>query len=74
VAWLVLFEPYLADLGGALGVATAAAVGLGIWALTVVAADLLRRGDLPGPAEALLRRLTYRSHRPASPPERSAGR
>jgi uncharacterized protein len=63
VAWLVLLEPYLADLGGALGVAAAAAVGLGVWLVTVVAADLLRRADRPGPAEALLRRLVYRPQR-----------
>jgi uncharacterized protein len=59
VAWLLLFEPYLADLGGELGVAAAAGVGLGVWAVTVLAADLLHRRGLPGPAEALLRRLTY---------------
>jgi uncharacterized protein len=60
VAWLLLLEPYTADLGGALGVAAAAAVGLGVWLVTVVAADLLRRAGRPGPAEALLRRLVYR--------------
>jgi uncharacterized membrane protein YeiB len=60
VAWLLLLEPYTADLGGALGVAAAAAVGLGVWLVTVVAADLLRRAGRPGPAEALLRRLAYR--------------
>jgi uncharacterized membrane protein YeiB len=61
VAWFLLIEPYTADLAGAVGVAAAAAVGLGIWLVTVVAADLLRRADRPGPAEALLRRLVYRS-------------
>jgi uncharacterized protein len=60
VAWLVLLEPYLLDLGGAVGVAAAAAAGLGVWLVTVVAADLLRRAGRPGPAEALLRRLAYR--------------
>jgi uncharacterized protein len=61
IAWLLLLEPYLADLGGAIGVAAAASVGLGVWLVTVVAADLLRRAGRPGPAEALLRRLVYRS-------------
>ncbi|TQM42713.1 DUF418 domain-containing protein [Pseudonocardia cypriaca] len=61
VAWLLLLEPYLADLSGTMGVAAAAAVGLGVWLVTVVAADLLRRTDRPGPAEALLRRLAYRT-------------
>jgi uncharacterized membrane protein YeiB len=60
VAWLLLLEPYLADLGGDLGPAEAAAVGIGVWLLTVVVAELLRRAGRPGPFEALLRRLTYR--------------
>jgi uncharacterized protein len=64
VAWFLLLEPYLADLTGALGIAAAAAVGLGIWLVTVLAAELARRAGRPGPAEALLRRLAYRS--PAS--------
>jgi uncharacterized membrane protein YeiB len=57
VAWFVLFEPYLAGLAGAMGVAAAAVVGLGVWLLTVVAAGLMGHAGLPGPAEALLRRL-----------------
>jgi uncharacterized protein len=61
VAWLLLLEPYLAGLGGAMGVAGAAVVGLGIWLVTVVIADLLRRAGRPGPAETLLRRLAYRT-------------
>jgi uncharacterized protein len=43
-----------------MGVTAAAAVGLGIWLITVLVADLLRRAGRPGPAEALLRRLVYR--------------
>ena len=61
VAWLVLFEPYLADLGGTVGVTGAAAVGLVVWLVTVVAADLMRRAGRPGPAETMLRRLAYRT-------------
>jgi uncharacterized membrane protein YeiB len=61
LAWLLLLEPYLADLGGRIGVAAAAAVGLGVWLVTVVAADLLRRAGRPGPFEALLRHLVYRA-------------
>jgi uncharacterized protein len=60
VAWFLLLEPYLAGLTGVLGVATAAAVGLGIWLVTVVVADLARRAGRAGPAETLLRRLAYR--------------
>ncbi|WP_438013860.1 DUF418 domain-containing protein [Sorangium sp. So ce315] len=59
LAWQLLFEPYLAGLGRALTPQAAAAIGLGVWALTVVLADALRRTGRPGPAEALLRRLTY---------------
>ena len=58
LAWLLLFEPYFADLGGALTPTVAAAIGFGVWALIVVLADVLRRLDRSGPAEALLRRLT----------------
>lgn len=65
VAWLLLFEPYLADLPGAVGPAAAAGIGLAVWGITVVAADLARRAGRAGPAEALLRRLTYRE--PARP-------
>ena len=64
VAWFLLFEPYLADFGGALGTAAAAAVGLAVWLATVLVADLLGRSGIPGPAEALLRRLTYGRPRP----------
>lgn len=59
LAWQLLFEPYLAGLGRALTPQAAAAIGLGVWALTVALADALRRTGRPGPAEALLRRLTY---------------
>lgn len=58
LAWLLLFEPYFADLGGALTPTAAAATGCGVWALTVALADVLRRLDRRGPAEVLLRRLT----------------
>ncbi|BBG00172.1 MULTISPECIES: DUF418 domain-containing protein [Pseudonocardia] len=57
VAWLLLFEPYLFDLGGTVGPAGAAAIGLGVWGITVGVAALAARADRPGPAEALLRRL-----------------
>ncbi|MCY1068174.1 DUF418 domain-containing protein [Nannocystis sp. RBIL2] len=57
LAWQLLFEPYWAGLGGQLRPLTAAAVGVGVWALTVVLAELLRRRGRQGPAEALLRRL-----------------
>jgi uncharacterized protein len=59
VVWFVTIEPYMLDLTGRLGVAAAAAIGLGTWVVTVVMADLLGRAGRRGPAETLLRRLTY---------------
>ncbi|MEU4419626.1 DUF418 domain-containing protein [Actinoplanes sp. NPDC024001] len=58
VAWAVLFSSYTLNLhltSPALGVLIAVAV----WSATALLADLLRRHDLRGPAEAALRRLTY---------------
>ncbi|SFN05734.1 Uncharacterized membrane protein YeiB [Pseudonocardia ammonioxydans] len=57
LAWLLLFEPYLFDLGGAVGPAGASAIGLAVWAVTVAVAALAERAGRPGPAEWLLRRI-----------------
>ncbi|WAS99087.1 DUF418 domain-containing protein [Nannocystis punicea] len=59
LAWQLLFEPYWAGLGGQFRPLTAAAAGFGVWALTVVLADLARRRGRQGPAEALLRRALH---------------
>ncbi|MFD1532577.1 DUF418 domain-containing protein [Pseudonocardia aurantiaca] len=59
VVWFVTIEPYMLDLTGRLGVAAAAAIGIGTWVVTVVVADALGRAGRRGPAETLLRRLTY---------------
>lgn len=59
--WLVATEPSLLDLGGRLSVVTAAGVAVVTWLATVVIADALQRAGRRGPAEALLRHLTYRS-------------
>ncbi|QVJ01465.1 DUF418 domain-containing protein [Nocardiopsis eucommiae] len=63
--WLVATEPSLLGLAGALGAASAAGVAVVTWAVTVVMADVLRRAGRRGPAEALLRYLTYRTAEPA---------
>ncbi|MBR8744457.1 DUF418 domain-containing protein [Nocardiopsis sp. MG754419] len=58
VVWAVLFASYTLHLqftSPALGVLLAVAV----WATTVVLADLMRRRGMRGPAETVLRRLTY---------------
>jgi len=59
VVWFVTIEPYALDLVGRLGAAGAAAIGAGTWVVTVVVADALARAGRRGPAETLLRRLTY---------------
>lgn len=57
VAWTVLFAQFTLDLGGNTYVAVLAAVA--VWTVSVLAARAMdKRGDR-GPAERLLRRLTY---------------
>lgn len=48
-------------LGGRFSTAPTALFAVGVWLLTVIGAYLLQRRSLRGPAEVLLRRLTYRS-------------
>ncbi|WP_234359001.1 DUF418 domain-containing protein [Plantactinospora sp. BC1] len=60
VAFVALFSPWAAGLGGRLGDAGASAVALGVWLGTVLLAELMRRAGRRGPAEVLLRRLSYR--------------
>jgi uncharacterized protein len=61
VAWLVLTAPFLLDLPSHAPSPTFAAAGsaIAVWALTVVGAAALERRGNRGPAENLLRRLTY---------------
>ncbi|MFJ9553134.1 DUF418 domain-containing protein [Nocardiopsis sp. NPDC101807] len=59
VVFTLVFAPYGAGLGATLGVAGAAAVAVATWLATVVLAEVLRRAGRRGPAEAVLRRLTY---------------
>lgn len=63
VAWLLLASPYALALGTRTGspLFTAGVCALAVWLLTVAGAAALERRGLPGPAERLLRRLTYRS-------------
>jgi uncharacterized membrane protein YeiB len=60
VVWTLVFAPYALDLSDDLGVAGTAALAVGTWLATVWMAELLRRRGARGPAEMLLRRLTYR--------------
>ncbi len=57
VVFVALLVPYTFGLGGTLSSAQTALLALATWLVSVLLADLLRRHDLPGPAEALLRKL-----------------
>jgi uncharacterized protein len=59
VVWAVLFPASVLGLGTRLGVAVTALISIATWLLTVGLAELMRRRDLRGPFEVLLRRLTY---------------
>jgi uncharacterized protein len=63
VGFVALFAPFTLGLGGRLGDAGASAVAVATWLATVLLADAMRRAGWRGPAEDLLRRLTYRSRR-----------
>ncbi|MFI9000835.1 DUF418 domain-containing protein [Streptomyces sp. NPDC053541] len=62
VAWLVLLLPFTLDLAGrGAGAPTAVVVlvAAGVWLASVLIALRLDARDRPGPAETVLRRLTY---------------
>jgi uncharacterized protein len=59
VVWAALFASYTLHLS--LGSpAVGAGIALAVWLASVLLADLMRRRGMRGPAEAALRRLTYR--------------
>ncbi|WP_040420870.1 DUF418 domain-containing protein [Actinopolymorpha alba] len=60
VVFVAALAPYAGGLGAELGGAEVAVFAVATWAVTVAGADLLRRWGRRGPAEVLLRRLTYR--------------
>lgn len=57
VAWTIVFAPFALDLGGSTYRAVMAAVT--VWTVSVLAARAMERRRYRGPAERLLRRLTY---------------
>ncbi len=67
-----LMAPWALGLGVGAGTAFAAAVGVGAFLVSVALAVALERAGRPGPAEVLLRRLTYGA-RPAAGPRRREG-
>lgn len=66
VAWLVLVPPFALGLPTRVSSPTFAAAGsaAAVWLISLVAADLLGRHCVRGPAERLLRTVTYRPSRP----------
>ena len=58
--FVALLAPYTLGLGATLGTAAVSLLALATWLVSVLLADALRRAGRRGPAETLLRRLTYR--------------
>lgn len=55
----LLLSAWALDLGPRLGTASTYALGLGVWATCALVALALASAGRPGPADALLRRLSY---------------
>lgn len=60
VVFIAIFYPYGLGLQDNLGLVGATGVAIATWLLSLVVADFMRRAGYRGPAEILLRRLTYR--------------
>jgi uncharacterized protein len=63
VVFVAVFAPFAGSLGARTSFAGAAAVAIATWLLSVALAELMRRANHRGPAEILLRRLTYQGQR-----------
>ena len=59
VLFVVLLKPWALGLGVEAGTLRVALIAVGVWLATVVVAVVLERRSTPGPAEQLLRRLSY---------------
>jgi len=60
VAWLALFSPFALHLDGTYAALLA---GVAVWAVSLAAAQAMSAVGYRGPAETLLRRITYRTAR-----------
>jgi uncharacterized protein len=60
MAWLALFSPWALHLGGTY---TAVVAAIAVWLVSLAAAQAMSAADYRGPAETLLRRITYRTGR-----------
>ncbi|MFI6502918.1 DUF418 domain-containing protein [Nonomuraea typhae] len=58
VVFVALFYPFTLDLADSMGTAATLAIGTGIWLLSIVLADWMRRIGHRGPFEIALRRLS----------------
>jgi uncharacterized protein len=63
VAFVSVFAPVAAGLGGRVSFAGAAAIALAVWLTSIALADVMRRAGHRGPAEIALRHLSYRTAR-----------
>lgn len=67
-AWLMLLAPFTLYLGGEFGapLSTAAVCAIAVWMFSVYVASWMEHRAYRGPAETLLRRLTYRAPIPGT--------
>ncbi|MEU6427937.1 DUF418 domain-containing protein [Microbispora sp. NPDC046973] len=59
LVWLVLFYPFTLDLHDGMSLAATSGIAIALWVASVLLADGMRRAGHRGPAEVLLRRLSY---------------
>lgn len=61
VAWMLLLAPFTLNLGDRLGntAFTAAGAAITVWTISVIGAYQMKKHSYRGPAETVLRRLTY---------------
>ncbi|MEU4544992.1 DUF418 domain-containing protein [Nonomuraea dietziae] len=63
VVWVALFYPFTLGLRDDMGFAATFAIAVGVWIVSILLAEWMRRAGHRGPAEVLLRRLSYREGR-----------
>lgn len=59
--WVTLFYPFTLDLSDDMNFTSAFGLAIGIWLLSILLAEGMRMAGFRGPAEVLLRRLSYPS-------------
>ncbi|WP_441292023.1 DUF418 domain-containing protein [Sorangium sp. KYC3313] len=69
--WLALFYPFTLDLRDDLGFTASCAVAVALWIVSILLADRMRRAGHRGPAEVLLRQMSYGRSAPVSAPSLS---